>query len=68
MRNTGDFTEEGLVDDISGLKPKDIYNIYEWQKEFEKQYVHVGKLVGRFYDHNGKPLPALSKVREAIKR
>ncbi|XP_069946347.1 neuferricin [Cherax quadricarinatus] len=52
---TGDFTEEGLTDDISGLSSSDYIGLDEWVKFYESDYKYVGKLIGRFYDEKGEP-------------
>eukprot|EP00096_Caligus_rogercresseyi_P007920 TRINITY_DN2607_c0_g1_i1.p1 TRINITY_DN2607_c0_g1~~TRINITY_DN2607_c0_g1_i1.p1 ORF type:complete len:326 (+),score=88.48 TRINITY_DN2607_c0_g1_i1:40-1017(+) len=51
---TGDFNDEGLVDDVSGLSLDDYLGLAEWVDFYKKDYVYVGKVVGRFYDAEGK--------------
>ncbi|XP_045597658.1 neuferricin [Procambarus clarkii] len=52
---TGDFTEEGLIDDISGLTSSDYIGLDEWTKFYESDYKYVGKVIGRFYNEKGEP-------------
>lgn len=40
---TGDFTESGLVDDVSSLSPLQIVALYDWLAFYQRQYQHVGK-------------------------
>lgn len=40
---TGDFSEAGLVDDISGLSGGDYIGLDEWVKFYDKDYKYVGK-------------------------
>lgn len=50
---TGDFTEAGLIDDVSGLSHQDILGIQEWSNFYEKEYELVGLLQGTYYDAEG---------------
>ena len=40
---TGDFSKEGLRDDILDLKPEDLLALKKWVQTYEKDYVSVGK-------------------------
>jgi len=51
---SGQFTDEGLVDDVSGLSSGDYLGLEEWQIFYEKDYTRVGLLVGTFYNQNGE--------------
>lgn len=51
---TGDFTEAGLIDDITGLTSADYIGLDEWVKFYKSDYRFVGKLIGRYYDETGK--------------
>ncbi|XP_034950260.1 neuferricin [Chelonus insularis] len=68
---TGDFTEAGLTDDISSLKNSEAASLHNWLKTYHEKYIYKGKLIGRFYDENGKPKKDLlvfeGKVKEAQK-
>ena len=41
---SGDFTEEGLTDDITGLTPSDYIGLEDWVKFYKKDYKYVGKI------------------------
>ncbi|XP_072047928.1 neuferricin-like [Amphiura filiformis] len=64
---TGDFTDEGLVEDIDGLSPREMLEVKHWVEFYEKDYTPVGILEGHFYDANGKPKEALHKAEAQIK-
>uniref|UniRef100_A0A224XVH9 Putative heme/steroid binding protein n=1 Tax=Panstrongylus lignarius TaxID=156445 RepID=A0A224XVH9_9HEMI len=68
---TGDFSEEGLTDDLSNLLLSDLMGLKDWLKRYEKDYIYKGKLIGRFYDENGRSSSYLrdieSKCQEASK-
>ncbi|XP_014277717.1 neuferricin [Halyomorpha halys] len=59
---TGNFTEEGLIDDISDLKLNELGDLKDWVQKYEKDYTYKGKLIGRFYDKNGKPTKYLKDI------
>ncbi|XP_074870136.1 neuferricin isoform X2 [Carettochelys insculpta] len=63
---TGDFTSTGLVDDVSGLSPSEMLTIQDWLSFYSKNYIFVGKLVGRFYDENGAPTEVLEQAQAVI--
>ncbi|XP_051847505.1 neuferricin isoform X2 [Antechinus flavipes] len=56
---TGDFSQEGLSDDVSDFCPAQMLILRDWLRFYEKNYAFVGKLIGRFYEENGEPTPAL---------
>ncbi|XP_078535809.1 neuferricin [Lissotriton helveticus] len=61
---TGDFTETGLVDDVSGLSPLEMVSVKNWLSFYHKNYVYIGKLVGRYYDESGRATEALKAADE----
>ncbi|XP_009894926.2 neuferricin [Dryobates pubescens] len=63
---TGDFTQAGLVDDVSALSPGEMLAVQSWLSFYSDNYDPVGKLVGRFYDENGAPTEALRQAEAAI--
>uniref|UniRef100_A0A8D0GNL6 Neuferricin n=1 Tax=Sphenodon punctatus TaxID=8508 RepID=A0A8D0GNL6_SPHPU len=63
---TGDFTEAGLVDDVSGLSPSEMLTIQNWLSFYNKNYILVGKVIGRFYDEHGAPTRALKQAEADI--
>ncbi|XP_036613013.1 neuferricin isoform X1 [Trichosurus vulpecula] len=56
---TGDFSDEGLSDDVSDFSPAQMLVLRDWLQFYEKNYACVGKLIGRFYEENGDPTSAL---------
>ncbi|XP_068021481.1 neuferricin isoform X2 [Melanerpes formicivorus] len=63
---TGDFSQAGLVDDVSALSPGEMLAVQSWLSFYSDNYDPVGKLVGRFYDENGAPTEALRQAEAAI--
>lgn len=63
---TGQFDEEGLVDDIEGLTPLQVGEVDEWIKFYNKEYKYVGKLIGRYYDRDGSPTRAWYKYKKLL--
>ncbi|XP_010895336.2 neuferricin [Esox lucius] len=63
---TGDFTDPGLTDDVSGLSPAQVVALYDWLAFYHKDYRPVGRLVGRFYGESGEPTEALLKVEAVL--
>ncbi|KFM63298.1 Neuferricin, partial [Stegodyphus mimosarum] len=63
---TGDFTENGLTDDVSGLDDASLVGIEDWLSFYSEEYKPVGKLIGRYYDQNGNPTKELLTVREKV--
>lgn len=53
---TGDFTDEGCVDDVEGLSYDEWASIRRWADTMREKYVFIGRLAGSaFYDENGAP-------------
>ncbi|KAG9281741.1 neuferricin [Astyanax mexicanus] len=63
---TGDFTEDGLTDDVSDLSPAQIVALYDWLTFYQKDYTPVGRLIGRFYTETGEPTDALRQVEASL--
>uniref|UniRef100_G3SWS7 Neuferricin n=1 Tax=Loxodonta africana TaxID=9785 RepID=G3SWS7_LOXAF len=63
---TGDYSEAGLVDDVSDLSFSDMLTLQNWLSFYEKNYKFVGKVIGRFYGEDGLPTPALTLVEAMI--
>ncbi|XP_060243355.1 neuferricin isoform X2 [Meriones unguiculatus] len=59
---TGDYSEAGLVDDVTGLSSSEILTLHNWLSFYEKNYVFVGRVVGRFYRKDGMPTSELTQV------
>ncbi|TKR77429.1 hypothetical protein L596_018404 [Steinernema carpocapsae] len=63
---SGDFTDEGLVDDVEGLSEQDLLGIHDWVTFYERDYKLVGILQGTYYDANGKMTQRLKEVKQLI--
>lgn len=63
---TGDFSEEGLTDDVSSLTPLQMKSLHDWAQFYAKDYIYKGKLVGRYYDSNGNPTKSYREIEEKL--
>jgi hypothetical protein len=55
---SGEFTEEGLTDDVAGLSDEDAAGVIYWRDFYRSNYTFLGLLTGgAFYDAAGEPLP-----------
>lgn len=63
---TGDFNPESASDDVLDLSLDELLGLRDWVEFYEKEYVYKGKLIGRFYDENGKKTKYHEKVDEKI--
>lgn len=59
---TGDFSESGLVEDVTGLGHQDLLGILDWINFYENGYQLVGVLKGTYYDKDGRPTQRLWDV------
>jgi hypothetical protein len=64
---TGKF-ENDLTDDLDGLGESNVADVFNWLEFFETTYTYVGKVVGRFYDHNGDATPYFRQCEEIFKK
>eukprot|EP00483_Globobulimina_turgida_P005485 UN05495 len=62
----GGFTEKELIPDITDLNPGQVISIYDWMTFYRSDYTPVGKLIGFYYDSEGKPTANRNKVEELI--
>uniref|UniRef100_A0A0N4ZNL1 Cytochrome b5 heme-binding domain-containing protein n=1 Tax=Parastrongyloides trichosuri TaxID=131310 RepID=A0A0N4ZNL1_PARTI len=65
---TGDFSDEGLVDDLDGLGDQDLLGIYDWIKFYEKEYKLVGYLQGRYYTAKGELTEDGEKAKNLLEK
>uniref|UniRef100_A0A5S6QG93 Cytochrome b5 heme-binding domain-containing protein n=1 Tax=Trichuris muris TaxID=70415 RepID=A0A5S6QG93_TRIMR len=65
---TGDFSEDGLTDDLSGLSNEELVAIQEWVDFYGKEYKLVGVVQGRYYDSQGKPSKQLKQLKQLLQR
>ncbi|XP_071789674.1 neuferricin-like [Asterias amurensis] len=63
---TGEFNEEGLGDDVEDFSPKQMMEVNTWVEFYKKEYTHIGKVVGRFYDANGEPTEAYRQAEMVL--
>nr|CAB3235070.1 neuferricin-like [Phallusia mammillata] len=63
---TGEFTDEGLTDNLDGLDPNLFLGFDEWSEFYESSYKYVGVVVGYFYDKNGQPTAEYTEVQKSI--
>jgi len=64
---TGEYTAEGLTDDVSGMSMEMLESIGGWHKFFAEHetYRRIGHVVGRYYDARGAPTHAFPWARIA---
>uniref|UniRef100_A0A1I8A772 Cytochrome b5 heme-binding domain-containing protein n=1 Tax=Steinernema glaseri TaxID=37863 RepID=A0A1I8A772_9BILA len=65
---SGDFTEEGLVDDVDGLGEQDLLGILDWITFYQRDYSLVGVLQGTYYDADGEMTEKLVEVTQLIEK
>nr|XP_002126672.1 neuferricin-like [Ciona intestinalis] len=63
---TGDFSDEGLTDDIEGMDSKLMIGFDDWIQFYSSSYTYVGTVIGQFYDENGEPTEALKNANKLI--
>ncbi|XP_055297975.1 neuferricin homolog [Sitodiplosis mosellana] len=68
---TGDFEKDpnsDYEDDdvLKHLKAQEIYSIHQWKQFYEKDYIFLGLLTGRFYGYDGEKTDYMKKVDEQI--
>ncbi|XP_059479052.1 neuferricin [Neocloeon triangulifer] len=64
---SGDFSENGLTDDLTGLSNKDIQGLWKWVEFYKNDYRYVGKLIGRFYDSKGRKTREMEDFYQKLK-
>ncbi|KAK4390320.1 Membrane-associated progesterone-binding protein 4 [Sesamum angolense] len=65
---SGNFTGEGLTDNLHGLSSTEVKSIVEWRDFYIRTYIFVGKLVGRYYNNDGNPTKYLKGVEAKAAR
>ncbi|XP_065186966.1 neuferricin-like [Sycon ciliatum] len=63
---SGDFTEVGLTDNVTGLDNANIIGIEDWLSFYHKDYTYAGKLVGTYYDEHGQPTARLEEYNQML--
>ncbi|OQR66724.1 neuferricin-like [Tropilaelaps mercedesae] len=64
---TGDFSEDGLTDDLTGLSDDQIADLGTWIELYKGEYSYMGKLVGRYYTISGDKTDELRRVEKLLK-
>lgn len=64
--STGQFDDEGLIDDITGTTVQQIGEIYHWINIFSKKYPFVGRLEGPFFTAGGLPTAHWREVEDSL--
>ncbi|CAM4796004.1 unnamed protein product [Rotaria magnacalcarata] len=64
--HTGGTSSEDLTDDLTGLTDEDIAGVYGWLTFYKKQYPQIGKLIGRYFDSNGKLTEHFNNVLKSV--
>lgn len=65
---SGNFTGDGLTDNVKGLTSTEIKRIVDWRNFYHKRYISVGKLVGRYYSRDGEPTKEIKGVEAKAAR
>ncbi|KAM5274293.1 neuferricin [Ctenodactylus gundi] len=63
---TGDYSETGLVDDVADLSSPEMLTLQNWLSFYEKNYMFVGRVIGRYYGEDGLPTPELTQVEAMV--
>ncbi|XP_057569940.1 neuferricin isoform X2 [Hippopotamus amphibius kiboko] len=63
---TGDYSEAGLVNDVSDLSLSEMLTLQNWLSFYEKNYEFIGRVIGRFYREDGLPTPELTQAEAMI--
>jgi len=63
---TGEFTEDGLVDDLTDVENESFGGVQTWVDLYESDYEKIGKVIGAYYDSEGCPTDKLSWVHTQI--
>ncbi|CAA0824405.1 Membrane-associated progesterone-binding protein 4 [Striga hermonthica] len=62
------YAGEGLTDNLHGLSKSEVKSIVDWREFYFKTYTFVGKLIGRYYDKEGKPTKYLKGIEAKAAR
>ena len=65
---TGDFQEEGLLDDVTDLETSTFSGIKEWADFYEREYRRIGRVTGTYFDSNGYPTAAYNVLQDKYKQ
>ncbi|KAJ4953824.1 hypothetical protein NE237_030656 [Protea cynaroides] len=65
---SGNFTGDGLTDSLQGLSSVEVKGVVDWRDFYFRSYTFVGKLVGRYYDSEGRATKSLKGVEAKAAR
>jgi len=65
---TGEFNETGLIPSVEGLPVNQVNDIQGWRDFYHKDYTFMGKLIGYYYDENGKPTENHANFQALLKK
>ncbi|EPS72689.1 hypothetical protein M569_02068, partial [Genlisea aurea] len=65
---SGNFKEEGLTDDLTGLTSSEVKSVLDWRDFYFRSYEYAGKLEGRYYDRYGNPTKFLKGAESKAAR
>jgi len=63
---TGAFLEAEPNDNLEGLTPAQVHEVYRWMLFYRKSYIPVGRAVGRYFNANGEPTAERLDVLETV--
>ncbi|CAH0406359.1 unnamed protein product [Chilo suppressalis] len=64
---TGDFKDESTnKDHILDLTCDELLVLLNWKKTMKEKYRYVGKVIGRYFDHNGKETEYMNQFNDRI--
>lgn len=65
---TGEFTPDGLRDDVLDLRPDSLLGLQKWSQTYRDNYEYVGKLIGRYYTATGEPTDYTRELEAAFEK
>lgn len=65
---TGQFDNDGLVDDVNGLSVDSFSSVRQWEDFYEKDYKRVGRVIGAYYDKLGCPTSSIDYVKTMYRK
>lgn len=66
---SGNFTDDGLIEDIYDLSPKECQDLKNWARDtYDAEYTFVGKLIGGFYNEHGEPTEMHHELERQVEK
>lgn len=65
---SGNFTKEGLIENIEDMKDQALFDIWEWKSFYDKEekYTWKGYVEGLYIDRDGKESPYYKTCKERV--